>query len=273
METLFLFCSKAALTLSYFFALVKTMDFINREAECSSSDSSDNYSSNDEDNDLAGFITDDNDQEDSINFYRDEHIFENQVRPIEDCDDQQPYLYSGGLMDADIHSFSDNKFRAEEFKKSLLCFPSKMQEEPNLFFSAVIFGIYYLQAKENATDLLVAINSIKPDKFLKLRKIKQDIMSDYTVFGYLDKCLLLNDVLVRHFGCFLMFYERRNKYRYQFRKKLKPKNEIHSEISSCALRKFNGYKFLREELRHYEKKKSLHQKFTWLMQLIWEQLI
>ena len=88
------------------------MDFINREAECSSSDSSDNCSLNDEDdNDLAGFITDDNDQEDSISFYRDEHIFENQVRPTEDCDDQQPYLYSGGLMDADIHSFSDDKLR------------------------------------------------------------------------------------------------------------------------------------------------------------------
>ena len=89
------------------------MDFINREAECSSSDSSDNYSSNDEDNDdLASFITDDNGLR---SFYRDEHIFENQVRPIEDCDDPQPYLYSGNLMDADIHSFSDDKFRAEKF--------------------------------------------------------------------------------------------------------------------------------------------------------------
>ena len=123
------------------------MDFINREAECSSSDSSDNYSSNDEDNDLIGFITDDKDQEDSIDFYRDENTFENQVRPIEDCDDPQPYLYSGDLMDADIHLFSDDKFRAEEFKKSLLCSPAKMQKEPNLFFSAVVFGIYYLNAK------------------------------------------------------------------------------------------------------------------------------
>ena len=229
------------------------MDFINREPECSSSDSSDNYSLNDGDNVLTGFITDDNDQEDSVDFYRDENIFENQVRPIEDCDDPQRYLYSGDLMDADIHSFSDDKFRAEEFKKSLLCFPAKMQEEPNLFFSAGVFGICYLQAKENATDLLVAINSIKPDKFSKLRKIKQDIMLDYTVFGHLDKCLLLNDVLARHFAYF--FYERRNKYGYQLRKKLKSKNEIHSEISSCALQKFNGYEFLREELRHYEKKK------------------
>ena len=230
------------------------MDFINREAECSSSDSSDNYSSNDEDNDLIGFITDDNDQEDSIDFYRDENTFENQVRPIEDCDDPQPYLYSGDLMDADIHLFSDDKFRAEEFKKSLLCSPAKMQEEPNLFFSAVVFGIYYLNAKWNATDLLAAINSIEPDKFSKLRKIKQDIMLDYTIFGYLDKCLLLNDVLARYFGCFLRFYEKRNKYRYQLRKKLKSKNEIHSEISSCVQQKFNGYDFLIEELRNYEKK-------------------
>ena len=87
------------------------MDFINREAECSnSSDSSDCYSSNDEDNnDLAGFITDDQDQKESLDFYRDEHIFENQVRPIENCDDPQAYLYSGSSMD-DIHSFSDDKF-------------------------------------------------------------------------------------------------------------------------------------------------------------------
>ena len=101
---------------------------------------------------------------------------------------------------------------------------------------------------------MAAINSIEPDKFSKLRKIKQDIMLDYTIFGYLDKCLLLNDVLARYFGCFLRFYEKRNKYRYQLRKKLKSKNEIHSEISSCVQQKFNGYDFLIEELRNYEKK-------------------
>ena len=111
-------------------------------------------------------------------------------------------------------------------------------------------------------------------------------MLDYTVFGYLDKCLLLNNVLARHFGCFLRFYERRNKYRYQLRKKLKSKNEMCAEISSCAKQNFHGYEFLREELRHYEKKilscftlstshqktrrlqftVSLNQKFTWHMQ-------
>ena len=170
------------------------MEFINREAECSnSSDSSDCYSSSDEDNnDLTDFITDDQDQEESFGFYRDEHIFENQVRPIKECDDPQPYLYVGDFTDAEVHSFSDDKFRAEEFKKSLLCFPAEMQEEPNLFFSAVIFGIYYLNAKESpAADLLTAICSINPDKFSELKKIKHTFVLDYTVFGYLDKCLLL----------------------------------------------------------------------------------
>ena len=109
------------------------------------------------------------------------------MRPTEDCDDPEPYLYSGDLMDADIHSISDEKFKAKIFWKSLLCFPAKMQEEPNLFFSAVVFGIYYLNATESpATDLLVAINSIKPDKFSKLRKIKQDIMLDY--ISVIERC-------------------------------------------------------------------------------------
>ena len=217
------------------------MEFVNREAECSNtSDSSNCYSSNDEDNNvLSDFITDDHDQEESLDFYRGaQHIFENHVRPIEDCDDPQPYLYSGDLMDANIHSFSDDKFRAEELKKSLLCFPAEKLEELNLFFSAVVFGIYYLNAKESpAPDLLTAFRAINPDKFSELRKIKHHIMLDYTAFVYLDKCMLLNDVLVRHFGCFLRLYERQNKYRYQIRKKLKSKNEIAAEISTCAQQK------------------------------------
>ena len=128
------------------------------------------------------------------------------------------------------------------------------QEERNLFFSAIVYGIYYLQTNEKPIDLLKTIGAINTDKFSELRKIKDSIMLDYTVFGYLDKCLLVNDGLARHFGCFLRLYKRRNKYRYQLRKKLRSKNEIHSEISSCALQKFNGYEFLRNELKHFERK-------------------
>ena len=106
-----------------------------------------------------------------------------------------------------------------------------------------------MNAKESpAADLLTAIRSINPDKFSELKKIKHNIMLDYTVFGYLDKCLLLNDVLARYFGCFLRFHERRNKYRYQLRKKLKSKNEIHSEILSCVQQKLRFFNIGIEKL-------------------------
>ena len=101
---------------------------------------------------------------------------------------------------------------------------------------------------------MTAIRSINLDKFSELKKVKQDIMFDYTVFGYFDKCTLLSDVLARHFGCFLQFYERRNKYRYLLKKKLQSKNEICTELSTCAQQKFNVYEFLRDELKHYKRK-------------------
>ena len=133
-------------------------------------------------------------------------------------------MYENGNETAEIHSFSDDKHRVEEFKKTLLCFPTKLQEEPNLLFSSVIYGIYYLQTNEKPADFLTTISAINPDKFSELAKIKDSIMLDYTLFGHMDKCILLNDILARHFWCFLRFYERRNKYRYQLRKKLQSKN-------------------------------------------------
>ena len=82
-------------------------------------------------------------------------------------------------------------------------------------------------------------------------------MLDYTQFGFLDRCMKVNDVLAANFGCFLRFYERRNKFRYQLRQKLKSKNEMRAELSSCVFQKFNGYDLLRTELSRDEKKNLL----------------
>ena len=96
-------------------------------------------------------------------------------------------MYENGNETAEIHSFSDDKHRAEEFKKTLLCFPTKLQEEPNLLFSSVVYGIFYLQTNEKPVDLLTTISAINPDKFSELAKIKDSIMLDYTLFGHMDK--------------------------------------------------------------------------------------
>ena len=63
----------------------------------------------------------------------------------------------------------------------------------------------------------------------------------------------MNKVLVE-FGYFLRFYERRNKFRYQLRQKLKSKNEMRAELSACIIQKFNGCDILRANLKYSEKK-------------------
>ena len=223
------------------------MDFIEQEAECSDSDSS--ISSTDEQGeDLESFI---DDQE----FSDDESSpFTNVVRPLDE--DSQPRLYDRESVDGrDIDNFEKDKYRAERFKKTLLCFSEQHEEGSNLFFSAVIYGIYYLNNQNQpAADFTTACNAIKKDIFEKLLEIKKDIMLDYTQFGFWEKCLKLNEVLSDHFGLFLRFYEPRNKYRYLLRKRVDSKNKLHSEVSTCAISKFDGYEYLRNALQNQEKR-------------------
>ena len=76
-------------------------------------------------------------------------------------------------------------------------------------------------------------------------------MLDYTFFGFFDRCRILNRVLAE-FGFFKKFYERRNKFRYQLKQKLKSKNEMRTELSACVIQKFNGYDLLRSNLQYNE---------------------
>ena len=150
------------------------------------------------------------------------------------------------IDDVEFHDFSNYKKKAADFKKKLLCF--SLEDEPNLFFSSVIYALSYLQKNEKPADFPSAIQIVGQDRFLKLNQIEKEIMLDYTQFGFFDRCMKLNELLAREFGCFLRFYERRKKFRYQLRQKLKMKNEMKAELSSCVLQKFNGYDLLRVEL-------------------------
>ena len=223
------------------------MDFIERQAECSNSDSS--ISSTDEQGkDLESFIDDQEYDDDESS------PFTNVVRLLDE--DSQPRLYNReSVDDRDIDNFEKDKYRAERFKKTLLCFSDQHEEGSNLFFLAVVNGIYYLNNQNQpAAHFITACNAIKKDIFEKLLEIKKDIMLDYTQFGFWGKCLKLNEVLSDHFGLFLRFYERRNKYRYLFHKRVDSKNKLHSEVSTCAISKFDGYDYLRNTLQNQEKR-------------------
>ena len=94
------------------------------------------------------------------------------------------------------------------------------------------------------------------DFYLALKEIEPDVMLDHTIFGFFERCTIMNEVLAK-FGYFLRFYERRNKFRYQLRQKLKTKNEMRAELSACVIQKFNGYDLFRANLKYSEKKNLL----------------
>ena len=91
------------------------------------------------------------------------------------------------------------------------------------------------------------------DFFLKLKQVESSVMLDHLLFGYFERCRLINNILCEK-NYFLQFYERRNKFRYQLRQKLKTKNEVRRELSSCAIQKFNGYELLRNHLQQRKAK-------------------
>ena len=225
------------------------MDFIEQEAEYS--DSSDStVSSNDESNGYLENFIDDREYSDE-----ESSLFANVVISIDG--DLQPRLYNRVSVDGrEIGNFEKDKHRAEKFRKTLLCFSEQQRhEESNLFFLAVVYGIYYLNNQnQSAADLTTACDSIRRDKFEKLLEIKNEIMLHYKQFGFWKKILKLNEVLSDHFGLFLRFYERRNEYRYLLRKRVDSKNKMHSEVSNCAVSKFDGYEYLRSALQNQERK-------------------
>ena len=241
------------------------MDFIINKADVS--EMSENSDCSDNESLLEDFIVWDNAAEnDSATFHRnvDNKNFHNQIKTDDEeirdenlyfGEDGQPEMFAPqNIDDVEFHDFSNYKKKAADFKKKLLCF--SLEDEPNLFFSSVIYALSYLQKNEKPADFPSAIQIVGQDRFLKLNQIEKEIMLDYTQFGFFDRCMKLNELLAREFGCFLRFYERRNKFRYQLRQKLKTKNEVKAELSSCVLQKFNGYDLLRVELA-LDKRKNL----------------
>ena len=63
-----------------------------------------------------------------------------------------------------------------------------------------------------------AKETLGDDFFLKLKEVEASVMLDYTLFGYFERCRLINEVLSRE-DYFLRFYERRNTFRFQLKKK------------------------------------------------------
>ena len=115
-----------------------------------------------------------------------------------------------------------------------------------------IYGLFFDKLDGANVKLENAKETLGDIFFNKLMQIEPAVMLDHSIFGYLQRCSLINEILSEH-NYFLRFYERRNKFRYQLRQKLKTKNEMRKELSACAIQKFNGYELLRNHLNNGER--------------------
>ena len=215
----------------------------------------------------TAFINDTPIEQESISFYRDlnnlEHYpkFENQTsNPIDaTCsdtesyfgEDNQPELYDPEEQDnVTFDLFKDFKKCAEKFLKILISF----DDVKNHLFYAIVYGLMYnktdkvqLIKKENAREVL------RDRLFFELKEIEDSTMLDKSLFRYFNRCFAINQVLGKH-GYFLRIFERRNQYRYLLRKKTQSKNQMLRELSTCAIRKYNGYNILKKDLEKKEAK-------------------
>ena len=194
-----------------------------------------------------------NNREEYVNFHK-------QTRnPIEVINEEEPDYFVEDAMpelfdpedreqvDFDLSDSSSD--RSMKFRESLLRFSNDIE---NQLFYAVTYGLMHLKLKGMDMKLENARETLGEKLFLRLKEIEKLTMLDHSLFGFFNRCQKINDVLSDH-GYFLRFCERRNKFRYQVRKKLKGKNEVRKELSACVIQKFNGYELLRNHLNSDEK--------------------
>ena len=79
------------------------------------------------------------------------------------------------------------------------------------------------------------------DFYNDLIEIKNEIQLDRTIFGYFDRCFLVNKLLAKY-----------NIYTFQIKKKVEGKNTVTINLSSSVLEKFNGYEIIIHELARQE---------------------
>ena len=124
----------------------------------------------------------------------------------------------------------------------------------NQFFYAVLYEIMHCKLSGRNVELQFAERVLGTEFFIELKKIEKSIMLNHSIFVFFfigAKWLMR---LCPNTGFFFRFYERRNKFRYQLRRKLKEKNQMKRELSACIIQKFNGYELLRNHLNFIERK-------------------
>ena len=148
------------------------------------------------------------------------------------------YLEEYEEFENEIDDISSSLKNKDKFMSTLKN-PVKKQNTENSFFPALIYAINFSINKEieNFEDKVLK-NKIGGDLYRKLEQKKTICILNLDRADF-DMCFDINEILVEH-NLFLRVYERKDKFRYLFRR-TSEKNEAIKSISSCIRNKFNGF--------------------------------
>ena len=193
------------------------MDFIQFEAIDESQQNEINFSDNDDDEKTEqneNFIDDSEQPMEDESFSRTfdpENIdqynkFSNQTRSPKDAvyednemffgtEDTQPELFAPG----DRERVEFDKF--EGFEKSVKKFKDTLQNfknSDNPFFDSILYGIMFKRPEGKILKKDKANDVLGKNFYEELLEIKDDTQLDKTLFGFFDRCFLVNKVLAKY---------------------------------------------------------------------------
>ena len=108
---------------------------------------------------------------------------------------------------------------ANNFKKTLQRFINKSIESH--FFYSVVYGLIS-QKTEKKTNFDQFKEILGHNFYLALEEIEPDVMLDHTIFGFFERCSIMNEVLAK-FGYFWGFMKGEISFNINWDKNLRPR--------------------------------------------------
>ena len=153
--------------------------------------------------------------------------------PFYGTHDTQPELYAPENRESiKFDNFVEYEKNVKKFKETLKIF----DDSDSPFFDSIIYGLMFYLTEGKNIDKNKAKEVIGNEFYLELLEIKDDIKLDKMLFGYFNRCFMVNEVLAKH-NFFLKPFERRDKFRFLIKKKLEGKHKVTRNISSSVLEK------------------------------------
>ena len=126
------------------------------------------------------------------------------IRPIME---KRTYKQSCMLLKIEISLVLINLLAFQNLLKNLKRpFEENFEDSENRFFDVIIYGVMFYKSNGEIIDKTKIVEVLGEDFYNDLLEIKDDIKLDKTLFGYFDRCFIINQVLAKHFF-FLKFFD------------------------------------------------------------------